>query len=224
MVTLFYPSRWSYLIPTLLSANAETMCISRILPELKTWSWKSQPQVNYHPTNIADHTVEVHNTTLCHLSQPLQALVWGELFPLLVNVVINRTILSKLWIRNSNKVSNDGDTGHITYCQQLAGEIILASVRLIPLLCYWFMAVHLRFYSLPQLLQRLYSTTASCFLLLHDFPPCWLSIEKDTAIWYGVMRSYDWVWRSFRESRVLWRIIYRRGSILTVTQKRRRLI
>jgi len=71
MVTLFYPSRWSYLIPTFLSAYAETMCISRILPELKTWSWKSQPQVNYHPTNIADHTVEVHYHTLCHLSQPL---------------------------------------------------------------------------------------------------------------------------------------------------------
>ena len=102
----------TYLIPTLLSAHAE-MCISRILPELKTWSWKSQPQVNYHPTNIADHTVEVYNHTLCHLSQPLQAQVWGDLFALLVNVVINRAILSKLWIRNSNKVKMGiQDTSH----------------------------------------------------------------------------------------------------------------
>ena len=123
MVALFYPCRWSYPIPTLLPAYAETMCVSRILPELKTWSWKSQPQVNYHPTNIADHIVEVHDHTLCHLSQPLQALVWGDLFVLLVNVVINRAILSKLWIRNLNEVTNILNTSNTVMLQQFASEI-----------------------------------------------------------------------------------------------------
>ena len=42
----------------------------------------------------------VYNITLCHLFQPQQALVLGELTVLLVNVVIDRAILSKFWVRN----------------------------------------------------------------------------------------------------------------------------
>lgn len=42
----------------------------------------------------------VYNVTLCHLFQPQQALVLGELTVLLVNVVIDRAILSKFWVIN----------------------------------------------------------------------------------------------------------------------------